>query len=171
MGMEGLKQLLERLPGWGAYRRREMRREIDRRLREELAREVERLRQRLTQIQQDLLQQGGLLWMDDLEAVQQKFHLFIDKLRSAADGYRPLLDLETVDEAQLQRLWEFDQALARRVADLAPLLEALANAQKPQALREAIAALRQGLQQLVDILEGRENLVRHPQARPPQQEG
>ncbi len=164
-----LADFLRKIPVLSAYREKEMRREVDRRLREALAQALEAQRRRVTDLQRDLLRvPGGLGWMGLMERVQSRFTLLMDKIRTATDGYRPLFDLERVDEAALERLRRFDQDFAQ---------EALRVEEDLDALRQAVGAgdapgLETGLRRLLDRLdallrlwEQRDRLLQHPDAR------
>lgn len=138
----GLEKFLDKLPGIKGYRQKEMRRDADKQLRETLADRLEARRAKLTRAQNDLLESGGLQWMDDVERVVGRLQLFIDRVRTASYGYAPLFSLDKVDETDLDRLAVFDQDLYEQIQ---PLDEALAKleeaAQSNTGVKDALKAV------------------------------
>lgn len=145
------------LPGLREYRAREVRREVDRRVREHIMAAVEQARSALSDVQRDVLAAGGLQWMEVFDRVQQRLILLHDKVRSAAYGYRPVFDVETVDTAALERLLEFDRAVLAQVKGLMPRVRALREAvQSPERLGQALRELSQHVAQLLSVYTYRE---------------
>lgn len=149
------------LPGLREYRAREVRREVDRRVREEIMAVVEEARAVLSDVQRAILDAGGLQWMDEFDRLQQRLILLHDKVRSAAYGYRPVFDIETVGESELERLLAFDRAVLEQVQALHPrvsaLREATANA---EALGQALQELSQQVARLLTLYTYRERAAR-----------
>jgi hypothetical protein len=142
----GLERFLDKLPGIRGYREKEMRRDADKQLRETLARRLEVRRTKLTALQNELLESGGLLWMDDVERVVGRLQLFIDRVRTASYGYAPLWGLDKVDETDLDRLAVFDQDLYEQIL---PLDEAIGR------LEEAVQAnsgVKEALKDVGDLV-------------------
>jgi hypothetical protein len=123
-----------------------MRRDADKQVRDQLARELEERRAKITAMQHDLLEAGGLLWMDDIERLVGRLQLLIDRIRTAARGYAGFFDLQRVKEAELERLAGFDQAL---FDDLPKLDEGIAGLQKTI---EANEGIKDAVKTLGDLL-------------------
>ena len=149
--MGGFERFLTKIPGYAGYKQKEMRREVDKTVRENLARELESLRRKLTGVQEQLLADGGLLWMDDMERVVGRLQLLIDRVKTAAYGYAPFFDVERVKEEQLDRLLEFDQALFNQLPDLESAIDAVSEAVESQS--EIKAAIRKVGTLLADLNE------------------
>ncbi len=62
------KKLLEKIPGFDGYIERHNRRMSDKLVREKVADEFELLWKRLSYLQRDLIDQGDLILIDDLES-------------------------------------------------------------------------------------------------------
>ncbi len=159
--MGSVERFLAQLPGIREYKEREIRREVDRRIRQELMEALEKARTTLSDLQRDVLDAGGLRWMDDIERIQSRLILLTDKVRSAAYGYRPLFDLERVREADLERLIAFDKDILRRVPELDRHLEAAraAATQSSEALGKALQELHAAVTALLDAYSRRERVV------------
>ena len=94
--MGGLESFFSKIPGIAGYRAKEMRRDADKQLRDALAQRLESRRRKLTGLQSDLLDSGGILWMDDMERVVGRLQLLIDRVKTASYGYAPLFALNRV---------------------------------------------------------------------------
>jgi len=149
--MGGVERLISGLPGIKSYREKEMRRDADKQVRETLAHELEERRSEVIAMQRDLLDAGGLLWMDDLERLVSKLQLLADRIGTAAYGYAGFFDLQRVKETELDKLAQFDQAL---FDDLPKLDEAVATLQKAvqanEGIKEAVRAVSDVLASLSD---------------------
>ncbi len=148
--MGGVERTISGLPGIKGYREKEMRREADKQVRDQLAHALAERRTKITAMQRDLLDAGGLLWMDDIERTVGRLQLLIDRIRTAARGYAGFFDLQQVKEAELDKLAQFDQALS----DELPKLD-----ERVAALQQAITAnegIKEAIQAISDLL-GRVN--------------
>ncbi len=146
--MGGLERFVSGLPGIKGYREKEMRRDADKQVRDQLARELTERRAKITALQSELLESGGLLWLDDVERAVGRLQLLIDRIKTAARGYAGFFDLQRVKEAELDRLANFDQAL---FDDLPKLDEAIAT------LTTAVGAndgIKEAVKALADLLAG-----------------
>ncbi len=157
------EKLMEAIPGYKGYKDKEIRREADRILRETLARRYEEQWSRLADIQKRLLATGGIEWLDDVAAAAVKLRGFIDKLRTAALGYGGLFDAVRVDEAQLDKLYAFDNALADGVAQVSGTIDqieqAIAGTQGALSIPDAIKHLDDQCRYLVNTFEQRKEVL------------
>ena len=126
-----IESFFSNLPGVSGYREKEMRRNVDKQLRDALARRLESRRRKITALQNDLLTSGGILYMDDMERVVGRLQLLIDRVKTASYGYAPLLRVKRVKEDDLDRLVEFDQALADELGRLDEAIGGLEQAVRP----------------------------------------
>jgi len=136
----GLEQLVAKVPGYKGYKEKEMRREADKLLREHLARQFEEQRRSITNLQKQLIgaRQVGLL--DDLESGVMKLQYLIDRLKTASYGYAGFFDAIKVKEAQLDALYEFDNALMDEVPNVATAINKVSAAiAAKEGVAEAIA--------------------------------
>jgi hypothetical protein len=105
------KKLLGKIPGFDGYIERNNRRMADKLVREQIANEYEELWQRLSGLQVDLINQGELKYVDDVESAAIKLRQFIDRVRTAAYGYTGFFDAVKIKEADLERVYKYDLAL------------------------------------------------------------
>jgi hypothetical protein len=101
-------KLLGKLPGFNGYFDREQRRAADKLLRETVAARFEEQWRRISALQRDLISQGGLAYVDDLEAAAIKLRQFIDRARTATYGYAGFFDAVKVNSEALEKLYQYD---------------------------------------------------------------
>ncbi|HMN12500.1 MAG TPA: hypothetical protein PKD55_09275 [Bellilinea sp.] len=104
-------KILAKIPGFSGYVERMNRRLADKALREKLATEYELLWGRLSSLQKDLIDQGQLELIDDLESAAIKLRQFIDRIRTAAYGYSGFFDAIKINKDDLKRAYEYDYSL------------------------------------------------------------
>jgi len=156
----GLEKLVGSIPGYKGYKDKEMRREADRLLRETLARKYEEQWARLNGVQKRLLSSGGIEYLDDVESAANKLRGFIDKLKTAAMGYGGLFSAVRVDEAQLDKLYAFDNALADGVTQISGTIDGIdAAAVAKQGVPEAISRFDDQCRYLVTTFEQRKQVL------------
>ena len=128
-----LEQLISRVPGFAGYKQKEQRREADKLLRLYVARQYEEQLTRLSNVQHAMVSQGRLKAMSTLERGVTKLQLLIDRIKTASYGYAGLFDAIKVDEAALDRLYDFDQAMLEGVDKIAADLDRLDEAAQAEA--------------------------------------
>jgi len=128
-----VEKLVSRIPGYAGYKQKEQRREADRLLRLHVARQYEEQLKRLGDIQYTMTTTGRLASIVTLERAVTKLQIFIDRLKTASQGYAGLFDAIKVNEATLDKLYEFDRSLLDGVGRVAALLDKLAEAAQAEA--------------------------------------
>ncbi len=104
------KKLGSYIPGFKGYIERQNRRASDKLLRETVADRFEEQWKRASAIQTDLISQGMIELIDDMEKAALQLRTFIDKIRTAAYGYSGLFDAVKINEDELAQLYAFDNA-------------------------------------------------------------
>jgi hypothetical protein len=85
-------------------------------------------KQALLAVQRDLLEGGGLLWLDNIDQAVQKLQILIDRIKTASYGYAGLFDPVRIREEELDAINRFDQAMVTRVVDVKMAIANLAKA-------------------------------------------
>jgi hypothetical protein len=138
----GLENLARKIPGYGGYKEKELRREADKLLRMQLAGKFDDQRKRISEIQNQLLSQAKIEFLDDLERAVMKLQLLIDRIKTASYGYAGLFDAVKVKEEQLDALYAFDNQMLDFVdeaaADIDQVMSAVAAG---EGIGDAIGAL------------------------------
>jgi len=104
------RKLASYIPGFGGYIERENRRDADKVLRETVARRFEEQWKRTSQLQSDLVSNGMIAYVDDMEKAAIKLRTFIDKISTAPRGYSGLFDAVKINEKELTAIYQFDAA-------------------------------------------------------------
>ena len=110
-----LERLGDKIPGYGGYAARERRRDIDKLHREHLADRLRAAKQPLSDAMRELTSTGRLMEIGPLDRVQKKIDHAENRVRFASYGYSGFFDVVKVQEAQLDRLYQFDLALVEKV--------------------------------------------------------
>lgn len=108
--MDVFKKLASYLPGFKGYVERQNRRAADKLLRESVADRFEELWKRTSNIQTDMVNEGMIELMDDVEQAAIKLRTFADKIRTATYGYSGFFDAVKINENELAQLYQFDLA-------------------------------------------------------------
>lgn len=119
------RQLMARLPGFKGYIEKEARREADKMLRDDIARKLDVQRSGLEKLSARYAQESNFAAVSALERVRMRLQTVTDKIKTGAYGYAGFFDAATVNEAELDALYEFDNGLLQQVDKLAAGLQAL----------------------------------------------
>ena len=141
------KKILSKVPGFSGYVERENRRSSDKLLRETIANRFEELWQRISALQRDLINQGDITHVNELESAAIKIRQFIDRVRTATYGYSGFFDAVKVNEQELAMVYQYDNAMLDLVDTTS---NAIDNVEKsigtdglPAAIRNLVAVARQ----------------------------
>jgi hypothetical protein len=108
--MDVFKKLASYIPGFNGYIERQNRRAADKLLRESVADRFEELWKRTSNIQTDMVNEGMIALMDDMEQGAIQLRTFADKIRTATYGYAGFFDAVKIKENELAQLYQFDLA-------------------------------------------------------------
>ncbi len=106
--MDLFKKLASYIPGFNGYVDRQNRRDADKLVRDTVARRYQELWKRTSDLQADLVSQGKIEYVDDIEKAAIQLRTFIDKISTAARGYSGLFDAVKINEKELEQLYNFD---------------------------------------------------------------
>lgn len=151
----GLERLMRKIPGFAGYKDREQRRQADQIQRTFIADALMRERDRLTDVGKVLMAHGGLALLPDVDRVSGVFDKVVDRIRHATHGYSGFFDAVRINEAELDRVYEYDVAMMSDVAAVSEAITALGAAAETQAaeLGERLRAVEgyvKGLDQKLD---------------------
>src|SRR5271157_243745 len=105
------KKILSKVPGFSGYIERNSRRQSDKLLRGVVADNYEAQWRRISSLQRDLIKQGQIEYVADVESAAIKIRQFIDRVRTASYGYAGLFDALTINQNELAQLYQYDLAL------------------------------------------------------------
>ena len=108
--VDPFKKLMSFIPGFSGYIERQNRRDADKLLRETVARRFEEQWTRASSLQVDMVNNGMLSYVDDMEKASLALRTFIDKIGTAARGYSGMFDAVKINEKELEAIYQFDAA-------------------------------------------------------------
>lgn len=159
----GLEDLVRKIPGYGGYKEKEMRREADRLLREKIAGSFETQVQRLVDLQGELVSGGQLELLEQATALEEgvrRLQTFADRIRRAAQGYAGFFDAVKVKEEALDALYEFDNELLAQVQVVeAAVNDVQAAIESGEGLPAATAAVKRLAGDVNHLFNQRESVI------------
>jgi hypothetical protein len=153
------KKILAKVPGFKGYIERGDRRLSDKILREKIADEFETHYQRVSSLQRDLIRQGELQYIDDLEASALKLRQFIDRVRTASYGYAGLFDAIKIKQDELDQVYQYDYALLELSDEVRSAVDNVETSIGTEGLDAAIRHLQTVSQQCVDAFNKRSEVM------------
>ncbi len=108
--VDPFKKLGSYIPGFSGYIERQNRRDADKLLRETVARRFDEQWSRASNLQAELVSNGLLKYVDDMEKAVLSMRTFIDKISTASRGYSGLFDAVKINEKELEAIYQFDAA-------------------------------------------------------------
>lgn len=141
------KKLASYIPGFNGYIERQNRRDADKLLRDTVARRFDEQWKRASQLQSDMVSNGQIAYVDDMEKAAINLRTFIDKISTAPRGYSGLFDAVKINEKELEKVYQFDAAffeLADQVKSAVDNVEATLGdeAALPAAIRNVTSLAR-----------------------------
>lgn len=110
--------ILDAIPGYKGYRRKEDRRDADRRLRDELALKFGAQADRVERVARDLADQRRIRDVGPVDELARSLRHLIDRISTATYGYGGLFGDRDVDERALDQIRQFDESLMGGVDEL-----------------------------------------------------
>ncbi len=155
-----IKKLISKIPGFQGYVERGDRRMSDKLLRETIANEYEAHYQRISGLQRDLISQGDLAYIDDLENAAIKLRQFIDRVRTASYGYAGLFDAIKIKEEELATIYQYDAALLEKGATVSAAIDNVESSIGTDGLPASIRHLISVSQECIEIFDKRSNALK-----------
>jgi len=155
-----IKKILAKIPGFKGYIERGDRRMSDKLLREQVANEFETLYGRISGVQRDLISQGGIAYVDDMEAAAIKIRQFIDRVKTASYGYSGIFDAIKIKEDKLAQVYEYDAALLGLSDQVSSAIDNVEASLGTDGLDAAIRHLVTVSQQCVDAFNKRSEVMK-----------
>ncbi len=155
----GLQSLLAKIPGFKGYTERSNRRDADKLIRESLADRFEEQWKRISQVQRDMISQGGLDGITELESSSLKLRQFIDRIRRASYGYAGFFDAIKINEEELAKVYEFDLAMFAHGEEIGRAIDNVEASIGTDGQPAAVRHLRSLSQQCVDMFNRRQEAM------------
>jgi hypothetical protein len=153
------KKLLGKIPGFKGYVDRTNRRAADKLLRDTIAERFDALGQRVSSLQRDLISEGGLAYVDDLEAAAIKLRTFTDRVRTASYGYAGFFDAVKINSEELAQIYQYDLAMMESGDDVERAIDNVEAAMGTDGLAAAIRSLTHQAGKCVDAFDKRSQTI------------
>ena len=145
---DAFKKLASHIPGFSGYIERQNRRAADKLMRETIADRFQEQWTRASQLQTDMVNEGMIAYIDDMERAAIQMRTFIDKIRTASYGYSGLFDAIKINEEELAQLYAFDQGFFLAAEEIGRALDNVEaslgdEAGLPAAIRNVATLARQ----------------------------
>jgi hypothetical protein len=147
------------LAGFVGYVDRENRREADKILRETIAQRYEEQWSRISELQRQLVSEGQLELVDDLEAATIKLRAFVDRVKGASYGYAGFFDAVRIHSDELAKVYEYDIALLEGAENIANAVDNVAASIGSDGLPAAIRNLISLSQEAIDAYNRRDEVI------------
>ncbi len=157
---DALKKLIAKLPGFKGYYARNDRRLADKLLRETIADKFQAQWARLSSVQRDLISGGHIDLIDDVEIGAIRIRQFIDRVRTAVYGYSGFFDAVKVEEAELDKVYQYDLTLLELADEIAAAVDNLEASIGSDGLPAAIRNVNQKAQDSLDVFNQRAELFK-----------
>ncbi len=153
------KKLLGKIPGFKGYVDRTNRRAADKLLRDTIADRFDAFGQRVSSLQRDLISEGGIAWVDDLEAAALKLRTFTDRVRTASYGYAGFFDAVKINSEELGQIYQYDLALMESGDEVERAIDNVEAAMGTDGLGAAIRSLTQQAGKCVEAFDKRSQVI------------
>ncbi len=154
-----IKKIMGKIPGFSGYIERQSRRDADKLLRETIAQRFEELWQRISNLQQELLSGGGLMYVDDMERAAIKLRTFADRIRTASYGHSSLFDAVKINEEELAQLYQYDAAMLDLVDEVGGAIDNVETSIGTDGLPAAIRNLITLAEKCVQMFDKRREVI------------
>jgi hypothetical protein len=157
--MDPVSRIASKIPGFSGYIERANRRNSDKILRDAIADRFVKLHQRISSLQRDLISEGEISYIDDLESAAIKIQTFADRVRNATRGYAGLFDAVKVREEELTLLYQYDEKLLGLVDEISNAIENVEASIGSDGLAASIRHLENLSQDCIDTFDRREEVI------------
>lgn len=152
-------KIASKIPGFSGYIERQSRRAADKILRESIGEQFKELWKRIGHVQQDMINQGDISYLDDMEKAAIKLQTFIDKITGASYGYAGFFDAKKINEEELAKLYEFDSSMLEYFDNISRAIDNVEASMGSDGMPAALGQLVGLTRELVSIFEGRDQVI------------
>jgi hypothetical protein len=157
--MDPFKKIVSKIPGFKGYIERQARRDSDKLLRDTIFNRFRQLEDRISSLQRDFIRHGELKFVDDMEASALRLRTFADRVRLAPRGYSSLFEAVKINEAELQKLYEYDATLLEKADEVERAIDNVQSSVGTDGLPAAIRNLETVSGDCISMYDQREQVV------------
>ncbi|GAB4577953.1 MAG: hypothetical protein Fur0022_06850 [Anaerolineales bacterium] len=158
-GKDFFSNIVSKIPGFSGYVKREDRRKSDKLLRDTIsARFAEQVR-RVSELQQEFISNGEIMYVDDLEKAALKLRTFADRIKTASRGYSSLFEAVKINEEELDKILAYDNALLEMSDEVSRAIDHVQSSMGTDGVAGSIRNLTQTSQKCIDTYNRRDEIV------------
>jgi hypothetical protein len=110
-------------------------------------------------LQRELIGQGGLAYVDDLEGAAIKLRQFIDRVRTASYGYAGFFDAVKIQSEELEKIYQYDLWMVSLVDEIGRAIDNVEASFGTDGLQAAIRHLTRLSQESVEAFNKRSQVI------------
>lgn len=154
------ERLVMRIPGFKGYQEKQARRTADRMLRDYIAGEIEKRIDRLVRSERRILDKMGLGLMTQTREAKTAMQIYHDMVKTAAPKYDGMWAQMKIGTAELEKIYNFDEAQIRYVDRFDELLTALESAvESKEGIETAVENLHMAASEAQDAFSLRDQVL------------
>jgi hypothetical protein len=154
-----LTKIGSKIPGFSGYIDRQERRNSDKLLRETIADRVMVQQKRASELQVELVNEGEIALLDDMEKAVIRLQTFADRIRTATRGYSSVFEAVKIDEEALNKILAYDNSLLEMADGVAAAVDHVQASFGTDGLKAAIRNLQTAAQDCIDAYNKRDEIV------------
>jgi len=154
-----LTNIGSKIPGFSGYVDRQERRNSDKLLRETIAKRAMDQRARVSEIQNDMIGEGEILYLDDMEKAALRLQTFADRVRTATRGYSSVFEAVKIDSDALTKILAYDNVLLEMMDQVSAAIDHVQASIGTDGLKASIRNLQTVSQQCIDAFNKRDEIV------------
>ncbi len=158
-GKDIISKIRNFLAEYVGYFDRENRRAGDKLLRDTIAQRYEEQWNRISELQRQMISDGKLESVDDLEASALKLRAFVDRIKTASYGYAGFFDVATIKSFELEEIYNYDLALLEGVDDISRAMDNVEASMTTDGLPAAVSHLTRLSQGVIDVYNRRDEVI------------
>ena len=147
------------LANYIGYFDKERRRDADKMLRTTVASRFQEQWDRISSLQEELVSDGKLDFVDDIEKPAVKLRGLIDRIQGASYGYAGFFDAVRIQSEELNKIYQFDYDLLQNVEFVKSAVDQTKAAFDEGAPEEAIDALTEVVQNAIELFNRRDEVI------------
>ncbi len=156
-----IETVLQWIPGFRGYLKKENRRESDTLQRDWLSDRLQRSKRGLDDYARVLADASAIETLPQVDRLRGQLDKLMGRIRGAMQGYSGFFDLVNIDQSVLDRVYEYDVSLMEQVARLADDVDQLGSRQNDTTadlgpIRDQIRSTEEAWDHREDILKGLE---------------
>jgi len=155
-----MEEIIEIVPGFGHYLKRENARERDKIIREHIAERYDHMKNALMKVMEAMSESGTLKGLDRVDRLNRRLDRLRDEIKYTSHGYSGFFDPVKILDKELEALYTYDLDMLAEVEEMAKHLETLPeHVDDPDKLTEELAALSTFIDNMEKIFENRKYVV------------